>query len=127
MAKQIKVRWTEPAEFDLKTILGFIRQQSPQAAINLIKKIRHNVSLLTEFPEMEKSYNLVQPPAREIIVGHYRIFYDDLSNENTILILAVFDSRRDPAKIFSFIQRTPGLLDAKSPPQLSHFQTSRKW
>lgn len=107
MAKQIKVQWTEPAELDLKAMPSFIRQESPQAAKELLKQIRHSVPLLTDFPEMGKSFASVEPPAREIIAGHYRIFYDYLPNDNKILILAIFDSRQDPTKIYSILSRIP--------------------
>lgn len=106
MAERITIQWTEPAECDLKDILGYIRQKSPHAAKTLNTKIRHNVSLLNQYPEMGKSYDLVQPPAREIIVLHYRIFYDYFPGEKKVQILALFDSRQDPAKITHIIQRT---------------------
>lgn len=107
MAKQIELQWTEPAELDLKAILSFIRRESPQAARKLTSQIRHSVSLLSEFPEIGQFFDLVEPPAREIVVSHYRIFYDYLPNHNRILILAVFDSRQDPTKIYSILTRTP--------------------
>lgn len=107
MATQIEVHWTEPAEADIRNIVSFIRQESPQAARKLIKQIRHSVSLLSELSAMGKSFNLVEPAAREIVCSHYRIFYDYLPNQNKVLVLAVFDSRQDPSKIYSILARTP--------------------
>ena len=105
MARRIKILWTTPAETDLAEILNFLRGHSPQAARKIVARIREDVQLLSEFPELGKLFELAQPPAREIVVGHYRIFYDYASRGRTILILAVFDSRQNPRKIFQTIAR----------------------
>ncbi|NIR47726.1 type II toxin-antitoxin system RelE/ParE family toxin [candidate division KSB1 bacterium] len=78
-----------------------------KVARELLKQLKRSISLLTDSPESDSSFGSCRSSTRKIVVGHYRIFYDCLSNKSKVNILAVFDSHQDPNKILSILQRIP--------------------
>ena len=51
MNKKYKVEWASVAETDLKQILDRIAAESPDNALQILKKIRQKASSLFAFPE----------------------------------------------------------------------------
>lgn len=89
--------WSERARHDLKNIREFFdnRNKSQDYSKKLLKTIRDSSKLIQKFPHLSIStdYNNV----RGFIILEYIIFYEIL--ENHILILLVWDCRRDPEQI----------------------------
>jgi len=95
MAK--KVTWTVRALNDRKKILKYWinRNKSDRYSIQLDNLIRESVLLICSFPDIGKptNYNAI----RIKIIKDYFIFNEKLEEE--IIILTIWDSRRDPGKL----------------------------
>ena len=91
------VSWTRQAAIDLEEILNYIANDRPTAAASTFKKIKTKVTTLRKNPMRCR----VVPELREIgityymelIIKPYRIIFK--LTEESILVIAVVDSRRD--------------------------------
>ncbi len=88
-----QVKWSQPSIEDLKDIFDFYKEKSVTAAIHMVEGIEIAGNTLTpEFLyQREPNLNIQH---RRILYKHYKIIYE--VEENTIEILRVFDSRKDP-------------------------------
>ena len=95
MAK--KITWTVRALKDRKNILKYWidRNKSNHYSIKLDNLFRESVSLISNFPEIGKVTN--DKAVRIKIIKDYFILYQTLDTE--IIILTIWDSRRDPEKL----------------------------
>lgn len=95
MAK--KVIWTVRALNDRKNILQYWinRNKSNNYSIKLDNLFRESVSLISNFPEIGKVTN--DKAVRIKIIKDYFILYQTYDTE--IIILTIWDSRRDPEKL----------------------------
>ena len=97
MKKQYEVIWTNTAENDLLKILEYIAQSSPGNALNILKKIKKQVSDLYFSPErcriVPELYEHGITQYREMIISHWRIMYR--IQDSSVLVLTVFDSRQN--------------------------------
>ncbi len=95
MAK--KVTWTLRALNDRKKILQYWinRNKSNRYSIQLDHLKRESISLISNFPEIGKPTN--DDTIRIKIIKDYFILYEIFENE--IIILTIWDSRRDPGKL----------------------------
>lgn len=86
----VSLNWTDEAKYCLKNIHDYITLDNPQAAKNVVKKIREKVQILKSFPEIGGIYqNLDRKDVRVIYYTHYRIAYL-IVNPQRIDILGVF-------------------------------------
>jgi len=84
------LNWTDEAKHCLKTIHDYISLDNPQAAKNVIKKIREKAQILKIFPEIGGIYqDLDKENVRIIYYTHYRIAYL-IVNPQRIDILGIF-------------------------------------
>jgi toxin ParE1/3/4 len=100
-----RIIWTEFAKGNVKEIYSYIALDSENRAKSVIQKILYSVTNLEEFPligSIESNLALIKKDYRFIISGNYKIIYK--LNENSIYIMTVFDSRRDPILITEIIQ-----------------------
>ncbi|MDD2366388.1 MAG: type II toxin-antitoxin system RelE/ParE family toxin [Desulfuromonadaceae bacterium] len=98
MPKQnFRVTWTRTAETDLETIVDFIADDSVDAALAVLIKIRDRAATLYSFPGKGRvvpelhQHGIVQ--YRELILSPWRIVYR--IDGATVYVIAVFDSRRN--------------------------------
>ena len=97
MTKQYEVFWTDVAENDLKSIIGFIAKDSPIAAKALSAKIRNQTASLNSLPQRGrivpelKEHGIHQ--YRELIISPWRVIYR--VSESNVFVLAMIDSRRN--------------------------------
>lgn len=91
------VRWAEPALNDIERIVSFLRDRSPKAAAALHERVSAKVASLSRFPRRGRVVPELQrigvTKIRELILGNYRLLYE--INESGVLLVAVFDARRD--------------------------------
>ena len=97
MKPKYKVVWANVAESDLKDIIDYISIDSPQNALNLLKKIKQKASELYALPERGrivpelKDQGILQ--YREIVIHPWRLIYR--ITERKVFVLSLIDSRRN--------------------------------
>ncbi len=90
-----RIVWTSESRWWLREIYDYIRQDSPETALKVVRRIREKARVLLDFPELGHVYE----PAREenvrvLLYGHYRIVYQP-SGPGEIHILGVFHGALD--------------------------------
>jgi plasmid stabilization system protein ParE len=97
MNKKYKVEWASVAETDLKQILDRIAAESPDNALQILKKIRQKASSLFAFPERGRIVPELQGQGihiyRELIIAPWRVVYR--ISDRTVFVLSVIDSRQN--------------------------------
>lgn len=90
----IKVTWTNTAKKQLKAIYDYYKIKSPQGA----KNVKNDILKASKEIVFTKQYQKdeIEPDYWRIIVRHYKLVYT--IEENSIYILRIFDTRRDPSK-----------------------------
>jgi plasmid stabilization system protein ParE len=95
MAK--KISWTPRAQLDRLEILEYWanRNKSKLYSRKLYKSFEANIKLVANNPKLGKPTKFES--VRVIVVGDYDIYY--YLTENQIEIAAIWDTRRNPAKL----------------------------
>jgi plasmid stabilization system protein ParE len=97
MKQDFKVIWAGSAVRDLEGIIDYIAKDSPGNAKKVLLKIRQSVSDLFHSPHRGRFVPELQHHGillyREIIITPWRVVYR--VSENTVFVLAVFDSRQN--------------------------------
>jgi len=95
--KDFKVIWTKNAEFDLESIIEYIKTDSVQTAKNIFFEIKNKCNDLSIFPAGRRIVPELQQIGvlkyRELIYKRWRIIYK-IENDK-IFILVVVDSCRN--------------------------------
>lgn len=89
----VKIKWTDNALHDLKSIFDYIAKDSQRYANIQVKKIKDRTNVLKNQPHAGKivpEFN--DEKIRELIEGYYRIIY--LVQNEEIFILTVHHSAR---------------------------------
>lgn len=90
----VKIRWTEAALKDLKSIHDYISKDSIFYANRLGNKFLKKIEILASFPKSGRMVPEFEIESiRELIEGNYRIVYLHQSN-NSIYILRIIHSAR---------------------------------
>ena len=97
MSPGYKVVWANVAESDLTNIIEYIAEDSPQNALNILKKIRQKVSHLYTLPERGRIVPELQDQGiiqyRELIILPWRLIYRISGRK--VYVLSVIDSRQN--------------------------------
>lgn len=88
----MKIRITKPAEDDLDEINHFIRQDNPQAAFRVIKRVFDAIDYLEEHPNMGRPGRV--PNTKELIVSGSPFIVIYQVHQQTIFILRILHSAR---------------------------------
>lgn len=91
-----KVKWSIEARLDLFDILDFYTQRNGNAVYSkkLFLKINKSIGLIIRQPSIGLQTNIES--VRALVTGDYQLIYEIA--ENTILIVMVWDCKRDPHK-----------------------------
>ena len=95
--KKFRVEWSQQASKDLLNIIDYISQDSVNAAVRILKKLKLKCETLNQSPERGriipelKEYGIFN--YHEIVVNPWRVFYR--ISDNKVYIFAVIDSRRN--------------------------------
>jgi len=94
----MQVIWFRSAILDLKSARDYITQDNPQAAQQIVQRIKDKVSLLSEQPGIGRPGRV--PKTRELLVNRTPFILPYRVRDNKIEILRVLHtSRRWPKKI----------------------------
>jgi toxin ParE1/3/4 len=86
----MQVRWLRKALQNLEVIYEYVAKDNPDAALQLVTKIRGAVRQLEDFPLMGRTGRVKE--TREIVVNPYIVIYR--VNETFVEILRVLHSAR---------------------------------
>jgi toxin ParE1/3/4 len=90
--------WTPESRWWLREIYDYIRQDSPETAFKVVRRIYDKAHVLLDFPELGHVYEpACEDNVRILVYGHYRIVYQ-LSQREEIYILGVFHGALDLAR-----------------------------
>ena len=70
-----KYQFSEDAIKDINEICDYLAKNNPRSASNLFDAIRQKCKLLSNFPNLGKSYTEIRPNLRGFLVRDYIIFY----------------------------------------------------
>ena len=76
------------------------RNGSTKYAKKLIRISREHLNVIAEFPESSRESEI--PNIHETAMGHFSIYYR--FTESTIIVMAFWDNRQDPAKLLELIR-----------------------
>ncbi len=97
MTRKYRVEWASAAEEDLKRIIYYIAEDSPDNALEVLRKIKQKSSKLYTLPERGRIIPELQAHGiniyREIIEGPWRIVYR--ITKSTVYVLSLIDSRQN--------------------------------
>ncbi len=98
------VKLTETAKEDLRNIAYYIAEQSKdkKLATDFVKELREKCKILESFPEIgavPRDRILISNGYRFLAHKEYLIFYSYNNEENSVCVLAVFNSKRDYMKV----------------------------
>lgn len=89
----VKIKWSDVAKSDLKGIIEYLYQDSPQYAEYLYERIFELIDNLKSFPKMGRQVpELNNPIIRELVLQNYRIVYQHF--EDKIEIITISHGRR---------------------------------
>jgi len=92
--RTVPVIWSPQALQELRSILEYVRQDSPQAADRVGREIRNGTQRLARFPLSGRLLpEFTESGVREILVRSYRIIYDPTADR--VEILTVVHGSRD--------------------------------
>ena len=96
-----RVVWTDKARINFKTTLHFYRERngSEEYSTQLYQDIVQSIELLRKNEHLGKSTD--EENVRVLTKGHFRIFYEQKTEE--IVILVIWDSRRDPSELKKYM------------------------
>ena len=96
----MKVTWTELAKSQLKEVCQYYKETiSAKVAASIRSKIYEKTRKLSRFPEIGQKENNPLVAAigyRYLVSGNYKIVYRIITEEKTVMIAAVFDTRQNP-------------------------------
>ena len=95
MAARVRsVVWAFSAQADLDEVIGYIRQDSPTAAADLLEKTLQAAATLSTFAERGRIVPESDDPAiRELFVFRYRLMYEVRADQ--VVIVAFLHGARD--------------------------------
>ncbi|MCJ8502307.1 type II toxin-antitoxin system RelE/ParE family toxin [Desulfatitalea alkaliphila] len=97
MSRNFQIKWAAIAQSDLKQIIDYIAVDSPDIALQILKKLRQAASSLYTLPDRGRIVPELKDQGihiyREIIVPPWRIIYR--ISDATVFVLSVIDARRN--------------------------------
>jgi toxin ParE1/3/4 len=90
--------FAQQAKKDLKNITQWIASNNPSAANRFVDLVKQKCSLVTDFPQMGRSYERLAPSLRGFPVGKYIVFY--YPTNKGIEVARVLSGYRDFTAVF---------------------------
>ena len=95
-----KLIWAPSAILDLKDIVSFIAESSPENSVRFVQNIFQRVEQITNFPESGRTVpEFEDPGVREIIRKPCRIIYRLKSDDRIVEIVRIWHAARGTPKI----------------------------
>ena len=95
-----RVKWTDYARSDYKEILKYLTEHfGKKTAQNFKKMVNHHIELIAGMPGLFAFIDYIKNVRKCVVVKQVSLFYMELEKENKVIILRLFDNRRDPMMI----------------------------
>ena len=95
----VPVTWTAAARADVLEIVDYIATQAPMNAVKVLERLEARTASLDQFPGRGRVSPEIRrlgiTSIRELIETPWRIVYEYSGQEREVLIVGVFDCRRD--------------------------------
>ena len=97
MKSGFNIEWTFEAEQNLNAIFDYLETTWAEREIRIFtKKLETNLEIISKYPTMFPYYDETENIRRCVLSTQTTIYYCDIPNENKIIILTLFDNRRNP-------------------------------
>ena len=97
MKNGLEIEWTLEAELNLNAIFDYLESTWTEREIrNFAKKLESNLLHISKSPTMFPYYDEIKKVRRCVLSSQTTIYYRVISEENKIVILSLFDNRRNP-------------------------------
>ncbi|MCL2042149.1 MAG: type II toxin-antitoxin system RelE/ParE family toxin [Bacteroidales bacterium] len=97
MKNGFNIEWTFEAEQNLNAIFDYLEATWTEREIKAFaQKLEHNLQIISEYPKTFPYYDESKTARRCVLSPQTTIYYRDISTENKIVILTLFDNRRNP-------------------------------
>ena len=94
------IEWTFEAEQNLNAIFDYLEATWTEREIrNFAKKLETNLQTISEYPTMFPYYDRAKAVRRCVLSPQTTIYYRDMPAQNKIVIITLFDNRRNPNKL----------------------------
>ncbi len=97
MSDCYQIVFTEEAKNDLNAIHDYLSQFYPSTSMKFFSKLKKQVLLLQNMPQMCPLYE-EDPFFRQMIIGDYLLFYSVNESDLRVIIHRIFHSKRDISK-----------------------------
>lgn len=98
MKSGYKIFWSEAALSDLQNIIDYLSENWTSKEIqNFAKRLEKRVELIVLNPKLFAKTSKRKNIRRSVLTKHTVIYYE--SNEASVTILALFNSRQNPKKL----------------------------
>lgn len=98
MRNGYRIHWSDTAANDLQRIIDYLEYKWTDKEIrNFVRKLDSRLELISINPRLFPKTNKRKNVRRSVLTKHTVIYYE--TSADTIRIVTLFDSRRDPKKL----------------------------
>jgi plasmid stabilization system protein ParE len=95
-----KIKWTALAKKDYYEILTYLKENFGQAVSEKFsQKVEQELSLISEMPKMFPLSDFIGNLRRAVVVKQVSMYYLEVEVKKEIIIIRLYDNRRNPADI----------------------------
>ena len=100
MRNGFDIEWTREAETNLNDIFDYLELMwSDREISRFAQKLDANLRLIAQHPATFPFYDEKKNIRRCVLSSQTTIYYCEISTENKVVILALFDNRRNPSSL----------------------------
>jgi plasmid stabilization system protein ParE len=94
------IEWTSEAEENLNAIFDYLeRMWSEREISNFAQTLEQHLLIITKHPAAFPYYDRRKNVRRCVLSPQTSIYYREISSENKIVIITLFDNRRNPKRL----------------------------
>lgn len=99
--KKMRLIFSEEFYDDFRSVIEYIKLDSPQSAQNLAKKVMEKIKILKRNPEIGTQANDPRLEGiRSVIIGNYLVLYEIKSEAQVVYLHRFFHGARDYPNLF---------------------------
>ena len=97
MKNGFDIEWTHEAEQNLRAIFDYLEAEWTEREIKAFAfKLETNLQIISKHPTIFPYYDKSKKARRCVLSPQTTIYYRDISTEKKIVIITLFDNRRNP-------------------------------
>lgn len=97
MKNGFNIEWTLEAEQNLNAIFDYLEATwTAREIMAFAKKLEANLQLIAKYPTMFPYYDEAKTARRCVLSPQTTIYYQDIPDKNKVVIITLFDNRRNP-------------------------------